>query len=294
MRITTIGTSDMSLALARLWEQAGHTVTSLGLDDGDATDAEVIVVAMPSDAITASLGKVVGLEGKVTIDTTNPFAGRNDEYQSLAHEVRATIRGPTAKAFNLQCPRLDETIWDLSARPTSLHAADEGAREVVELLSRDAGFEPVGVGGLENARVLEDASALFEAIGRNGGSLYLHRTLSAEDPSDAHYEDRTTGAYWVNTFRAVNDPERLAEYIHLAGPVMRESGGHFLARGQPARVYESGVMERTVVIEFPNVEQAIAAYESQDYQRALRALGDGAERDIRIIEKAPSVSSPRR
>ena len=43
-------------------------------------------------------------------------------------------------------------------------------------------------------------------------------------------------------------------------------------------------MERTVVIEFDSVAQAVAAYESPGYQAALRALGDGAERDIRIIE----------
>jgi len=93
-------------------------------------------------------------------------------------------------------------------------------------------------------------------------------------------------AYWINTFRAVSDPQKLADYVALAGPVMREFGGRFLARGKPARAFESGVMERTVLIEFPSVEQAVAAYESPGYQRALEALGDGAERDIRIIEAA--------
>ncbi len=91
-------------------------------------------------------------------------------------------------------------------------------------------------------------------------------------------------AYWINTFRSVADPRKVAAYVELAGPVMREFGGRFLARGQPARVFESGVMERTVVIEFESVDQAVAAYESPGYQRALRTLGDGAERDLRIVE----------
>jgi uncharacterized protein (DUF1330 family) len=91
-------------------------------------------------------------------------------------------------------------------------------------------------------------------------------------------------AYWVNTFRSVSDPERLAAYVELAGPAMREAGGRFLARGEPARAFESGVIERTVVIEFESVDQAVAAYESPGYQAALRALGDGAERDLRIVE----------
>ncbi|MGH2700507.1 MAG: DUF1330 domain-containing protein [Actinomycetota bacterium] len=100
-----------------------------------------------------------------------------------------------------------------------------------------------------------------------------------------HAQDRETPkAYWINTFRSVSDPHKLAEYVKLAGPVMRKSGGRFLARGQPAKVYEAGVRERTIVIEFDSARQAIAAYEGSAYQEALRVLGDGAERDLRIIE----------
>ncbi|HEY3140100.1 MAG TPA: DUF1330 domain-containing protein [Acidimicrobiales bacterium] len=91
-------------------------------------------------------------------------------------------------------------------------------------------------------------------------------------------------AYWINTFRSVSDPQKVEAYIALAGPAMRNSGGRFLARGNPAQAFESGVLERTVVIEFDSVEQAVAAYESPAYQEALRALGDGAVRDLRIIE----------
>jgi uncharacterized protein (DUF1330 family) len=91
-------------------------------------------------------------------------------------------------------------------------------------------------------------------------------------------------AYWINLFRSVNDPEKLSSYVELAGPVMAEFGGRFLARGMPARVFEFGVMERTIVIEFDSIARAVAAYESPDYQHALAVLGDGAERDIRIIE----------
>ena len=93
-------------------------------------------------------------------------------------------------------------------------------------------------------------------------------------------------AYWINLFRSVRDPERVAAYIELAGPVMRRHGGRFLARGQTARVFEAGVSERSVVIEFDSVEVAVAAYQSDEYQAALEALGDGAERDLRIIEAA--------
>jgi len=94
-------------------------------------------------------------------------------------------------------------------------------------------------------------------------------------------------AYWINFFRSVRDPDRLARYVELAGPAMAKSGGRFLARGQPACVFEAGVAERTTVIEFDSVEAAVAAYESPEYQAALDALGDGAERDLRIVEALP-------
>lgn len=93
-------------------------------------------------------------------------------------------------------------------------------------------------------------------------------------------------AYWVNTFREVRDLDKLAAYAALAGDVMTAHGGRFLARGTAAAAFEEGALERTVVIEFPSVEAAVAAYESADYQAALEALGDGAVRDIRIVPGA--------
>jgi uncharacterized protein (DUF1330 family) len=91
-------------------------------------------------------------------------------------------------------------------------------------------------------------------------------------------------AYWVVCYRSVKDPQKLAAYADLAVPVIRAAGGRFLSRGKPVRAFEGGLMERTVVTEFDSVESAVAAYESADYQEALRALGDGADRDLRIIE----------
>ncbi|HET8982466.1 MAG TPA: DUF1330 domain-containing protein [Pedococcus sp.] len=93
-------------------------------------------------------------------------------------------------------------------------------------------------------------------------------------------------AYWINTFRAIHDEQKLAAYIELAGPAMRAAGGTFLARGLPAQAFESGIVERTTLIEFESVDAAVAAYRSPAYQEALRALDDGAERDLRIIEAA--------
>jgi uncharacterized protein (DUF1330 family) len=91
-------------------------------------------------------------------------------------------------------------------------------------------------------------------------------------------------AYWISAYRSVRDSDALAAYAKLALPALQSAGGRFLARGMPAKVYEQGVSERTVVIEFASVAAATAAHDSPAYQEALRALGSAVERDLRIIE----------
>jgi uncharacterized protein (DUF1330 family) len=93
-------------------------------------------------------------------------------------------------------------------------------------------------------------------------------------------------AYWISCYRSVSNPAALAEYAKLAGPAIQAGGGRFLARGVPAKVYEGGLSTRTVIIEFDSVAQAIATHDSPGYQAALKALGNGAERDMRIVEGA--------
>ena len=94
-------------------------------------------------------------------------------------------------------------------------------------------------------------------------------------------------AYWISAYRAIHKPDALAAYAELAGPALRAAGGKFLARGMPAATKEGGINQRLVLIEFPSVEAAQAAYKSEGYKKALEALGDDAvERDIRIIEGA--------
>jgi uncharacterized protein (DUF1330 family) len=90
--------------------------------------------------------------------------------------------------------------------------------------------------------------------------------------------------YWINVFRSIKDQAKVDEYRKLAGPAMQAAGAKFLVRGEPTKVYEAGLNQRVVVIEFESVEKAIATHDSPGYQAALKALGDGAERDLRIVE----------
>jgi uncharacterized protein (DUF1330 family) len=91
-------------------------------------------------------------------------------------------------------------------------------------------------------------------------------------------------AYMVLSYQTPPDPQKLAAYGKLAIPAFDPFGARLLARGNAVAAYERGLKERVLIIEFPSVERAIAAHDSPAYQEALKALGDGAVRDVRIVE----------
>jgi len=90
-------------------------------------------------------------------------------------------------------------------------------------------------------------------------------------------------AYWISFYREVKDPNKLAAYAKLALPAIEAGGGRFLARAPATKVYEAGLPERTVLIEFDSVDQAVTTHDSPAYQAALAALDGGVVRDLRIV-----------
>jgi predicted dinucleotide-binding enzyme len=175
MKITVVGRGSVGGGLASLWEAAGHDVTALGSEGGDASDADVVVVAVPSSAIADALGKVSGIEGKVAIDATNAVERGDEDFESLAHQVKSIVGGPTAKSFNINFAALYDQIGEQRARPSNLYAAEDDAREVTEQLIRDAGYDPVYVGDLDQARALEDHIGLVFAINQAGLGRFFYR-----------------------------------------------------------------------------------------------------------------------
>jgi uncharacterized protein (DUF1330 family) len=90
--------------------------------------------------------------------------------------------------------------------------------------------------------------------------------------------------YWITFYRKITNAEALAAYGKLARPAIQAGGGKFLARGVPAKSYEAGLKERTVLIEFESLAQAVATFEGPEYQAAAKLLVGAAERDIRFME----------
>ncbi len=90
--------------------------------------------------------------------------------------------------------------------------------------------------------------------------------------------------YWVACYREVKDGEALENYSALATSAIAAAGGRFLSRGTAVAAHEAGWLERSVIVEFDSVAEAIAAYNTDAYQKAVAAMNHGVERDFRILE----------
>lgn len=196
MKIAIIGAGNVGGALGKNWAKAGHTIiygvrdpvagktrpplseiggaaTSLVVPDA-VRQGEVIVLATPWNAVPDVITAMGDLRGKVIIDCTNPIFLNDEGSLSLslgsstsgAEEVARLATGAhVAKAFNTYGW---ENFADSSypgygdLKPIMFYCSDDdAAKEIVEELARDLGFEPVDTGGLGMARSLEPLALLW-------------------------------------------------------------------------------------------------------------------------------------
>jgi predicted dinucleotide-binding enzyme len=135
-------------------------VTAVGRDGGDASDADVVVMAVPAPAISAALGQVTGLAGKIAIDAASALPSRSEAFASLAWEVKSFTGAPVAKSFNLDFAALYDQIAARRVPLGSSYVAEDGARDITGQLITDAGYDPVPLGGLDKARAVADLTWL--------------------------------------------------------------------------------------------------------------------------------------
>jgi predicted dinucleotide-binding enzyme len=180
MQITVVGRGNVGGGLADLWGRAGHLVTRIGRDGGEVSDAEVVLLAVPGDAIAEALEKLRGVEGKTVIDATNLYGVvPPDGFSSNAEFVKSKTNGPTAKSFNVNYALLYARLGEARARPSNLWCGDAEAREVVEQLNRDAGYDPVYMGPIENAATQEALVKMMFAVGEGMGP-FVYRMAPPE------------------------------------------------------------------------------------------------------------------
>jgi 8-hydroxy-5-deazaflavin:NADPH oxidoreductase len=176
MRIAVIGKGSVGGGLADLWEQAGHDVTRIGREGGDVSDAEAVLIAVPGGAVSEALDSVQGIEGKVVIDATNLVGSAPPEgFDSNAEFIKSRTKGPTAKSFNINFARIYDRIAEESRPPGNFWCGDDEAREITEQLNRDAGFDPIHAGGLENASQQEGIIGFIFAVNQAGMGPFFYR-----------------------------------------------------------------------------------------------------------------------
>jgi predicted dinucleotide-binding enzyme len=176
VRVAVVGRGRVGGGLGDLWEKAGHEVARIGRDGGDVSDADAVLLAVPGGSVPDAFQTVTGWDGKTVIDATNLVGAAAPEgFQSNAEFVKSRTGGPTAKSFNANFMSLLEQIGEARETPGNLWCGDDEAREVVERLIRDAGYEPLHAGGLENAFVQEQLVKLLFAITRDGTGPFFYR-----------------------------------------------------------------------------------------------------------------------
>ena len=176
MRIAVVGKGNVGGGLADLWEKAGHEVTRIGREAGDVSDAEAVLFAVPGGSIAEAFDNVQGVEGKTAIDATNlvgvePPSG----FSSNAEFVKSKVNGPTAKSFNINFARLYDQLGEARATPGNLWCGDDEARDIVEQLNRDAGYDPVYAGPLHNAAAQETMLPIWFSIAEGGMGPFVYR-----------------------------------------------------------------------------------------------------------------------
>ena len=147
-----------------------------GRGGGDVSTADAVLLAVPGGAIADAVAKLQGLEGKTVIDATNLYnVDPPAKFASNAEFVKSKTGGPTAKSFNTNAASLYDQLGEARATPSNLWCGDDEARDVLKQLNRDAGYEPVHVGGLEKAAIQEGFAHLMFAITEGGLGLFVYR-----------------------------------------------------------------------------------------------------------------------
>jgi predicted dinucleotide-binding enzyme len=173
MKIAVVGRGNVGGGLADKWERAGHEVTRIGKDGGDVSDVEAVLVAIPGGAVADAFDAVSGWDGKTVIDATNLFGAEPPGgFSSNAEFIKSKTNGPTAKSFNLNFAALYDELASTTPKPANIWTGDEEAREVVEQLIRDAGYDPLYAGALDRASVQEQAMALWAGISQANGRFF--------------------------------------------------------------------------------------------------------------------------
>lgn len=171
LKIGILGAGSVGGALGRVWAAKGHHVVfgKRGASNAEAASgAEVVVLSVPWPAAQEAIQSAGDLTGKVLADCTNPLS---NDLQGLTigvttsggEQVAAWAPGAkVVKSFNtIGAPNFENPKFGREAADGFYCGDDAGAKDVVKGLIADLGMNPVDVGPLRNARLLEPLAMLW-------------------------------------------------------------------------------------------------------------------------------------
>jgi len=91
-------------------------------------------------------------------------------------------------------------------------------------------------------------------------------------------------AYWIAIYKNLNNINNLKTYAEKATPAINKYNGKILVRGGKVETVEGNPSPRTVIIEFPNINEALKCYHSDEYQSAKKIAKGNFNRQIQIVE----------
>jgi predicted dinucleotide-binding enzyme len=189
MKISILGAGNVGNALATGWTKAGHQIvfgvrhpekdpvsgaTQVSVREA-AQASDVIVLAVPADAVAEAIRSAGDLTGKIILDATNPLlpdlSGLDTPAGTSGGERTAALaRVPVVKIFNTTgYPNMLDPDYN-GQHPTMFYCGDDAnAKKIAAELARDLGFEPVDAGPLKQARLLEPLALLWISLALKQG-----------------------------------------------------------------------------------------------------------------------------
>ena len=293
MQIAILGAGRVGSALGRLWHAVGHDVTfaarhaarpkALAADLGErahaasvadaVAGAEAVLVAVPGPAVTDVLQAGGPLDGRVLIDAANSFGQQQVTLRSLAD---AFPRARWVRAFN----SLSASIMtdDNHRKPpwAMFLSGDEEAKPVVAQLIRDAGFDPVDLGGIDDSRLQDPGGALWLTIlTRDEATALVARIKSGDTAAADQSALRTRVRELAAPFEKLRDhaPDDPAFFLeHLS-----------------RSVFEAGISWRVVEAKWDGIREAFHGFDPAQVAAMPSAEIAAVENDSRVIRNKAKI-----
>ena len=293
MQIAILGAGRVGSALGRLWHAAGHDVTfaarhaarpqALAADLGErahaasvadaVAGAEAVLVAVPGPAVTDVLQAAGPLDGRVLIDAANSFGQQQVTLRSLAG---AFPRTRWVRAFN----SVSVTVMadDNHRKPpwVMFLSGDEEAKPAVAQLIRDAGFDPVDLGGIDDSRLQDPGGALWLTILTHDEATALVARIKSGDTAAADQSARRTRV------RELAAPfEKLRDHA--------PDDPAFFLEHLTRSVFEAGINRRVVEGKWDGIRGAFHGFDPTQVAAMSPDEISAVENDSRVIRNKAKI-----